>query len=156
MLDPVVDKDIKQQLDELQRDMKQSNLEKDMSSSQQSPAKTSVRIHAVTIEALEKMRRFTLKMGQMRESYGRWQPKRVAEAMQRAIRELRIFSKNHEQLSARLGSDPTSFMNDVIAQYDGLQILLNKLFSAPQVSMFVPRNSLSTSQIPTAPTVTYW
>jgi hypothetical protein len=139
MLDPVVDKDIKQQLDELQRDMKQSNLEKDMSSSQQSLSKNqrSQSMQSQS-EALEKMRRFTLKMGQMRESMGAGSQKEVAEAMQRAIRELLIFSKNHEQLSARLGSDPYLIMNDVIAQYDGLQILLNKLFSAPQVSMFVP------------------
>lgn len=139
MLDPKADAGIKQQLDQLRQDMQQSGVEKDMQQSRQNLSQNQ-RSQSMQSQqqALEKMRRFTMKMGEIRESMGAGSQQEVARAMQRAVRELLIFSKDHEALASRLGSDPYPIMNDVIAQYDGLQILLNQLFSAPQVSMFVP------------------
>ncbi|MDZ4182271.1 MAG: hypothetical protein U1B83_05280, partial [Candidatus Cloacimonadaceae bacterium] len=62
----------------------------------------------------------------------------VVQALQNAIRELLIFSKKHEELSGRYGNDPYQIMPDLIAHYDGIQLSLNKLFSTPQVTMFIP------------------
>lgn len=139
MMDSKSDADIKKQLDKLRQEMQQSNLEKDMQQSRQNLSQNQ-RSQSMQSQqqALEKMRLFTLKMGEIRQSMGMGSQQEVMQAMQRAIRELLIFSKEHEQLAGRLGNDPYPIMNDLIAQYDGLQILLNKLFSAPQVSLFMP------------------
>ncbi|HOG31791.1 MAG TPA: hypothetical protein PLM99_06385, partial [Candidatus Cloacimonadota bacterium] len=59
-------------------------------------------------------------------------------AMQKAIRELLIFSKQHEELRGRYANDPYPIVNDLIAQYEGVQVSLNRLFSVPQVTMFLP------------------
>jgi hypothetical protein len=67
----------------------------------------------------------------MKKSMGGGSQKEVMEAMQRAIRELLIFSKNHEALKGRLGTDPYPIMQELIAQYDGLQILLTSSFHSP-------------------------
>jgi len=139
MLDPSRDQEAMQQLDQLQQDMQQSKPEQDMKSSA-SQMKQNQRQNSQQSQssALEKMRRFTMKLAEMKQSMGGGSQKEVVEAMQRAIRELLIFSKNHEELRGRLGPDPYPIMQELIAQYDGLQILLNKLFSVPQVTMFIP------------------
>lgn len=139
MLDSNKDKDVKQQLDQLKQDMKQSNPEADMKSSSANLRQNKSSEAQSNMEsALQKMRRFTLKMKDMKESMGGQSMQEITSAMQRAIRELLIFSTNHEKLQERLGTDPYPIMQELIAQYDGLQILINKFFSTPQVTMFVP------------------
>jgi len=139
MLDSNKDRDIKQQLQQLKQDMQQSKPESDMkSSSLNLRANKRSEAQANMEAALQKMRRFTLKMNEMKQSMGGQSQQEVTAAMQRAIRELLIFSTNHEKLQQRLGKDPYPIMQELIAQYDGLQILLNKFFGTPQVTMFVP------------------
>ena len=139
MLDSNKDRDIKQQLQQLKQDMQQSKPESDMKSSASNLRANKRSAAQSDMEsALQKMRRFTLKMNEMKQSMGGQSQQEVTAAMQRAIRELLIFSTNHEKLQQRLGRDPYPIMQELIAQYDGLQILLNKFFSTPQVSMFVP------------------
>lgn len=139
MLDPNKDRDIKQQLEQLKQDMQQSRPESDMQSSSQNLRSNKRSEAQANMEsALQKMRRFTLKMNEMKQSMGGQSQQEVTAAMQRAVRELLIFSTNHEKLQERLGKDPYPIMQELIAQYDGLQILINKFFSTPQVTMFVP------------------
>ncbi|HOH78195.1 MAG TPA: hypothetical protein PLO35_00630 [Candidatus Cloacimonadota bacterium] len=139
MMDPARDQEVTQQLEQLKKDMQQSKPEQDMkSSAQQMRQNQRQDAQQNQSSALEKMRRFTMKLAEMKKSMGGGSQKEVMEAMQRAIRELLIFSKNHEALKGRLGTDPYPIMQELIAQYDGLQILLNKFFSTPQVTMFIP------------------
>ncbi|MCB5229720.1 MAG: DUF4175 domain-containing protein [Candidatus Cloacimonetes bacterium] len=139
MLDPQRDKEVMQQLQDLMQDMKQSRPEDDMSSSAQSMRQNRPQSSMQSQSAaLEKMRRFTMKLGEMKESMGGGSQREISQAMQTAIRELLIFSKNHESLHGRLGDDPFPIMQELIAQYDGLQILVNKLFATPQMTLFVP------------------
>lgn len=139
MLDPSRDKDALKQLQELRQDMNQSKPEQNMSSSSQqlmqNQRQNSMQSQS---EALEKLRRFTMKLSQMKESMGGGSQKEVTQAMQNAIRQLLIFSKNHEILRNKLGADPFPIMQELIAQYDGLQLILNKFFATPQVTLFIP------------------
>lgn len=139
MLDPARDKKHKQMLDDIRKDMQNSKLEQDMqkSSDNLSQNNRSTAMQAQQ-QAMEKMRRFTQKLSEMKQSMGSGSQQQVMTAIQTAIRELLIFSKRHEELTKRLGSDPYPIMQELIAQYDGLQILLNKLFSTPQITMFIP------------------
>ncbi|MDP2173877.1 MAG: hypothetical protein Q8J62_08895 [Candidatus Cloacimonadaceae bacterium] len=139
MLDPVKDKETKQMLSELVKDMQQGEAKKNM---QQSKAKLGENNRSSAMsaqqEAMKKMRQFTTKLDQMKSSMGGGSQQEVVQALQNAIRELLIFSKKHEELAARYGNDPYQIMPDLIAHYDGIQLSLNKLFAIPQVTMFIP------------------
>ncbi len=139
LMDPSKDKQMKQDLNQLKQDMKSGELQKQMQQSQQqlqqnqrSPSSQS------QSKALEKMRQYSKRLGEMKSSMGGGSMQEVSSAMQKAIRELLIFSKQHETLRDRFGGDPYPIVNDLIAQYEGLQVSLNRLFSVPQVTMFLP------------------
>ena len=139
LLDPAKDKQMRQELSELQEQMKNSQMQQQIQQSasqlKQNQRQASSQTQA---ELLQKMRRFTLRLGEMKNSMGGGSQQEVMTAMQNAIRELLIFSKKHEELRSRLGPDPYVIVPDLISQYEGVQISLNRLFSKPQVSLFVP------------------
>jgi len=139
LLDPNKDQQIKQEMDQLRQEMQKSGLKQNMQQSQQSlkQNKRSASQQSQS-EALEKMRLFTKRLGEMRDSMGGGSQQEVMNAMQQAIRELLIFSKQHEDLRDRVGDNPYSIVSDLIAHYEGLQVSLNRLFSAPQVTLFLP------------------
>ena len=139
MLDPAKDKAALDQLKDLQEQMKQEkmeqnlqNSEKQLSKGQRSESQQSQQ------EAMEKMRKFSLKLGEMKESMSSGSQSAMMKSIETAIRELLIFSKNHEATAARYASDPYQIMNDLIANYDGIQLSLNKLYQNPMVTMIIP------------------
>jgi hypothetical protein len=139
LLDPSKDKKIKQDMDDLQQDMQSGDLQKSMSQSQQQLSKNQRSAASQSqSQALEKMRQYTRRLGEMKSSMGGGSMQEVTSAMQKAIRELLIFSKQHESLKSRYANDPYAIMGDLIAQYEGIQVSLNRLFSIPQVTMFLP------------------
>lgn len=126
-------------LEDLLKDMKQSKADQDMQSSQKSlESNNRSQSQQSQSEAMEKMRRFTLKLAAMKESMSSGSQGEVMQAIERAIRELLIFSKGHEATKARYENDPYPLVPELIASYEGLQISLNTLFSKPQVSMVLP------------------
>lgn len=139
LLDSNKDQKIKQEMDQLRQDMQKSGLKQNMQKSRQSlqQNKRSASQQSQS-EALEKMRTFTKRLGEMRDSMGGGSQQEVMNAMQQAVRELLIFSKQHEGLRDRVGDNPYSIVSDLIAHYEGLQVSLNRLFSSPQVTLFLP------------------
>jgi len=139
MLSSPKDSQSKQQLSELQQDMKNSDAKQDMKSSQNA-LQSEQRNQSMQnqAKALEKLRRFTLKLSQMKSSMSSGNQQQTMQAIQTAIRELLIFSKKHEATSARYRNDPYQIVHDLIAHSEGIQISLNKLFSEAQVLMIVP------------------
>lgn len=133
------DPDASQKLSELMQDMKASKTPQDMQKSmdalQQNKRSQSQQAQE---DIMEKMRRFSLKLSQMKDSMSSGAGQAVAGAIQLAIRELLIFSKEHEATKARYEKDLYAIVPQLIAGYEGLQISLNKLFSEPQVSMVLP------------------
>ena len=139
LLDSSKDKQLKQEMKELKQDMKNGQLQKHMQQSQQQLQQNQRSQSSQSqSKALEKMRQYTKRLGEMKNSMGGGSMQEVSSAMQKAIRELLIFSKQHETLRGRFGGDPYIIVNDLIAQYEGLQVSLNRLFSVPQVTMFLP------------------
>lgn len=139
MLSSPKDKQSQQQLSELQQDMKQSDAKQDMQNSQNSLQNDQrSQSQQAQSQALEKLRRFTLKLSQMKNSMSSGNQQQTMQAIQTAIRELLIFSKKHEATAARYRNDPYQIVHDLIAHSEGIQISLNKLFSEAQVLMIVP------------------
>ncbi len=139
MLDPQQDRQAMQQLQELMREMQRSQMEQNLSKSASSLSQNQ-RSQSMSEqeEARAKMRTFTQMLAAMKESMGGSSQQMVAQAMQNAIREILIFSKKHEETAARFGNDPYQIISDLIAQYEGLQISMNRLFANPQVTLFLP------------------
>lgn len=139
LLDPAKDKQLKQEMKDLKQDMKSGQLQKNMRQSQlQLQQNQRSQSGQSQSQALEKMRQYTRRLSEMKESMGGGSMQEVTSAMQKAIRELLIFSKQHEELRGRYANDPYPIVNDLIAQYEGVQVSLNRLFSVPQVTMFLP------------------
>ena len=133
------DPDASQKLDDLMQDMKQSNTKQDMQQSQNSLQQNQrSKAQQAQSQAMEKMRRFSLKLAQMKESMSSGAQMEVVQAIELAIRELLIFSKQHESTKSRYENNPYPIVPDLISGYEGMQISLNKLFSKPQVSMVIP------------------
>lgn len=126
-------------LEELLKDMKQSKTDQDMEGSQQAlEANKRSQSQESQSEAMEKLRRFTLQLAAMKESMSSGSQGEMMQAIGQAIRELLIFSKEHENTKSRYENDPYPLVPELIAAYEGLQISVNKLFSKPQVSMVLP------------------
>ncbi len=139
LLDPAKDQDIKRQLNELRQEMQNGGLKENLNQSQQQLMQNQRAAASQSqSEALDKMRLFTLRLGEMKNSMGGGSQREIMNAMQGAIRELLIFSKQHEELSGRYGSDPYPIVQDLIAHYEGIQVSLNRLFSVPMVTMVLP------------------
>jgi hypothetical protein len=139
LLDPSKDKQIKQDLNDLLQEMNNGQLSQNLQQSQQQLQQNQRSAASQSqSQALEKMRQFTKRLSDMKNAMSGSSQQEVVNAMQKAIRELLIFSKQHESLKARYSQDPYLIIPDLIAEYEGMQMSLNKLFSIPQVTMFIP------------------
>ncbi|MDY0150843.1 MAG: hypothetical protein RBS43_01065 [Candidatus Cloacimonas sp.] len=139
MLNSPRDQEAAKQLNELMQDMKKSDAQKDMLKSQNSLQQNQKsQSQESQAEAMEKMRRFSLKLAQMKNSMSSGNQQKTIQAIQTAIRELLIFSKKHEDTASRYRNDPYQIVPDLIAHSEGIQIALNKLFSETQVLMIIP------------------
>jgi hypothetical protein len=133
------DPNASRQLQELLQDMKNSDTKQDINKSQQA-LEQNQRSQSMQFQAsaMEKMRRFSLKLGEMKSSMNSGSQMQMKQALEQAIRELLIFSKKHEETKARYQNDIYPLVPEFISSYEGLQIILNKLFSEAQVSMVIP------------------
>lgn len=139
MLDPQKDKQAKDQLSELKDEMKKSDIEQDMQESQeQLQSNSRPKAGEKQEEALGKMRKFSQKLSKMKESMSSGSQQQMIKSIQTAIRELLIFSKEHEEIASRFKNDPYIIMNDMIAGYQGIDLSLAKLYSNPQMLMMLP------------------
>ncbi len=139
MMDPQKDKEARQSLEQMRQDMQNSQLSSDLNQSQQKLSENNRSAASQSQEeALRKMRQFTRRLQQMKESMASGSQQGIMQAMEAAIRELLVFSRSHEATAARYQNDPYSIVGDLISNYEGIQLSLNKLYSNPMVMMFLP------------------
>lgn len=139
MLDSQKDKDAKDKLNELMKDMQQSKTEQDMQNSESQLQKNQrSQSQSSQQQAMEKLRRFTMQLNEIKNSLSAGSQGQTMQAIQTATRELLIFSKKHESTSAKYRNDPYLIVQEIIAQSEGIQMSLNKLFSEAQVMMMIP------------------
>ncbi len=139
MMDPQKDKKSLEQLQKIQDEMQKQDAAQDMQqSSDQLKADQRSQAMQSQQQAMEKLRTFSKMLGEMKNSMAAGSQEGVMQAIQVAIRELLIFSKKHEEVSSRYNRDPYAIISDLIAHYEGIQLSLNKLYSSPQVMMYIP------------------
>ena len=138
------DKDIKEQLEDIQKDMEENELQKDMEDSadqlnknQKSEAQKSQK------SSLQKMAKLSAKLDKMKSSMSGEGMQEMMEAIQSTIRRLLLFSKMHEESNKKFSTDPYPIMPDMIANFEGIQLSLQKLYSQPQVLLFIGQKLFS-------------
>jgi hypothetical protein len=138
MLDNNKEKEMKEQMEQLQQQMKNDKMEQDMEQSEQSLQKNQ-RSEASQSQqsASKKMKRMLSKLNDMKSMMSGSGMQDIMEAMQRTIRELLIFSQQQEATSSKYTNNPYTILKDEIAISEGIRISLAKLYSAPQVLMFL-------------------
>jgi len=138
MLDQKKDSQIKQQMDQLEQQMQQDNLDQDMQQSEQS-LQNNQRSQATPSQnsASQKLKRMMSKMSDMKSMMSGSGMQEITEAMQRTIRELLIFSQQQEATASKYTNNPYTILKDEIAISEGVRISLAKLYSVPQVLMFL-------------------
>lgn len=138
MLDSQKDKDTKQAMEDLEKEMEQDNLEQDIQDSAEQMQKNSPQSAAPKQKsAAAKMKKVASKLSQMKQDMAGGDSSEMVEAMQRAIKELLVFTQKHEMLVNRYVNNPFAILPDMISNYEGLGIILQKFYSIPQVALFV-------------------
>jgi hypothetical protein len=139
LLDPKADKPAQDMMKELEEMMKQDQLEQDMQESEQSLSENKrSQAQSSGQQAQQKMRKMSRKLKEMKESISSGGSQQMTMALQTAVKELMIFSNKHEDAAGRYKQDPYPIMPELLAGYEGMQLILNKLFANPMVMMFVP------------------
>lgn len=138
MLDPKKDKQMQQAMQDLQEMMKQDQLDQDMEMSQEA-LQENQKQQAMQAQqsAKQKMNKMSKKLGDMKNMMSAGGQSQATEALQRAIRELMFFSEQHESAAARYSNNPYLILNDEIAAFEGMNQSLRKLYSIPQVMLFM-------------------
>jgi len=139
LLDADKDKQAQDLLDELKSEMQKDNLKQDMQSSQQSLSQNKrSQSQSAQQQAMQKMRKMSNKLKEMKDSISAGSSQQILQAMQTAVREMLIFSQEHEMTAQKYKQDPYPVLQDLLSGYEGMQLSINKLFSNPMVMMYMP------------------
>ena len=134
MLDEQQDSEVMQAMDELQEQMESDSLAKDMEQSEQSLTQGDMKQAKQSQQsASEKMEAMKQKLQQMQSMMASGSMMQMGDAIQKAIRRLLIFSQLHEESKKSYLKDPFAILSDQIANFEGINISLQDLYSTPMI-----------------------
>ncbi|KQC11079.1 MAG: hypothetical protein APR54_11315, partial [Candidatus Cloacimonas sp. SDB] len=134
LMDPQKDSELKKSLEELLEKIKQDSLSNDIqeitenlksnncSSAQQNQQK-----------ALEKMQNITQQLNSMQQNMACGAMMEMGDIINKTIKRLLIFSKEHEYSSNQYTDDPFFILRDQIAVFEGITLTLSDLYSVPMI-----------------------
>jgi hypothetical protein len=138
MLDENKDKNLLSELNSLQDEMQQDNMQGDMeASSEQLRNEDFTEAMSSQNQAKQKMSKVSRKLSEMNESMMGGGMEEMTEAIQETILRLYALSLEHQIVSGRYAQDPFPIYPDLIAGYDSIQLTLQKLYSSPQIVLFI-------------------
>lgn len=88
-------------------------------------------------QSLSKMAKMLSKMQDMQDSMSGAGMEKMFEAVQSTIYRLLMLSKEHEIKVSKINNDPIPFMPQFIADFESLQLSIQKLYEAPQILLFL-------------------
>lgn len=132
------DQDNKKQLDEMMDDIKKEGLKQDMDSAlEQMEQNQKSNAQKMQKSSLQKMAKLSAKLDKMKSGMGGSDAQEMMEILQATIRRLLLFSKLHENLNNQYTHDPFPIMQEMIANYEGIQLSLQNLYSVPQILLML-------------------
>ncbi|MCB5251296.1 MAG: hypothetical protein RBS16_00215 [Candidatus Cloacimonadales bacterium] len=138
LFDKEKDKEYLQELQQLSNDIDESGLQQDLDESISSLEKN-MKQKAQNSQklSLQKMSQLSKKLEKMQSAISGGDMQEIMETLQKTIKRLILFSKLHEDLSSNFAHDPIPILPEMIANYDGIQMTLQYLYTAPQILMFL-------------------
>ena len=137
-LDEENDKDILKQLQELQDMMEESGLDDDLMDSisalDQNQMEQAMQKQK---EALQKMKEMTQKLNDISQSMQQGNMAEIGDIIEVTIRRLLTLTELHQNTANKYVRDPFPIYADLISGYDAIQLTLTKLYSVPQVALFI-------------------
>ncbi|HPM00713.1 MAG TPA: hypothetical protein PK816_01040 [Candidatus Cloacimonadota bacterium] len=132
------DKEVQNELQKMSQEIDEDGLKQDMQDAMESLQKNDVsNAQKSQKSSLKKMAQLSQKLEKMKSSMGGGDMQEMMDAIQNTIKRLLLFSKLHEGLNNQFVHDPYPILQDMIANYEGIQMTLHKLYAMPQVLMFL-------------------
>lgn len=132
------DQDNKKQLDEMMDDIKKEGLKQDMESAlEQMEQNQKSNAQKMQKTSLQKMAKLSAKLDKMKSGMGGSGAQEMMDILQATIRRLLLFSKLHENLNNQYTNDPFPIMQEMIANFEGIQLSLQNLYSVPQILLML-------------------
>jgi hypothetical protein len=138
MLDPKKDAAMREMMEQMKEQMQQDDLQSDMSQSEQNLQQNQRQQSMQNQQsALQKMQSMTSSLKKMQQSMSQGSSMEVGKAMQEATRRMLTFSELHEKSAGQYVRDPFAVLDDQLANFEGIQLTIQKLFATPMVSLFI-------------------
>jgi hypothetical protein len=138
MLQPGKDDQVRQMMDELRQQMEKDNLAGDMQQSEQNLGQNQKQQSMQNQQsALQKMQGMNASLQKMQQSMSSGSSGEVMEAFREATRRMLAFSELHERSAARYVKDPFVILNEQLANFEGVQLVIQQLFSTPMAALYL-------------------
>ncbi len=138
MLDPKKDGELQKMMEELQKMMQQDSLSKDIQESSENLQNKQMKDAMKSQQsAANKMQSMLDKMKMMQSMMSGGMQAEIGTIIQDSIARLLFFSQMHERSSRRYVRDPFVIINDQLANFEGIQLTLQKLYSVPMIALFL-------------------
>jgi len=138
LLDPQKDKEAKSSMEEILQDMEKSELQQDMQESMEA-LKNDQKQQAQKAQkqASQKMEKMISKMQNMKNMMSSGNMQQIQMELQKTIKALLLFSKNHEESAKNFVNDAFAILPQQISNFEGIEITISELFKVPQIIMFI-------------------
>jgi len=136
LMDPKEDQATKESLEELQENIDQDSLSEDLQEISEDLQKQNNKSAQKKQEsALEKMKDITEQLNSMQQSMASGAMMEMGEILNKTIKRLLIFSREHEMSSQDYTDDPFFILHDQISIFESITLSLSKLYSVPMIML---------------------
>lgn len=88
-------------------------------------------------QALEQMQEMSAQLAEMSDMMMAGNMQEMTDVVRKTVRRLLALSEEHQSVSGRLVRDPFPIYPNLISNYDSLQLILQKLYSSPEIVLFI-------------------
>ncbi len=138
MLDEQKDSELKKMMEELREMMKQDSLAQDIQESSESLEQNQMQQAQQSQQsASQKMQSMLDKLKQMQSMMSGGMQTDIGTILQDTITRLLFFSQMHERSSQQYLRDPFAILDRQLANYEGIQLTLQKLYAVPMIPLYL-------------------
>ncbi len=138
MLDEQKDSELKKMMEELQEMMKQDSLAQDIQESSENLQQNQMEQAKQSQQsASQKMQSMLEKLKQMQSMMSGGMQADIGTIIQDTITRLLFFSQMHERSSQRYVRDPFEILDRQLANFEGIQLTLQKLYAIPMIPLYL-------------------
>lgn len=147
LMDPVKDEDMLSQLQDLSEYIEDSALDNDMQTSMDNLMDSNMPESAqAQKQALQKMKNIKEQLSDINESFSSSGMDMMLDIINLTIRRLLMVTTKHDELRQIYVNDPFLIHQNLISNFDATQLTVQKLYSVPQVILFINPKFISDTE----------